>query len=130
MKISERLSLNKISSPDFPLIFLVVILSLFAQSCSFYGAEKRRKNIATEIVCPNGKKFMVRYAYAHEVKTAVKDDIIRKAKTKINEDYTVIRIPTIESFHIPKILPEKLMECEFVQNNIKAIYPSYIKRFR
>ena len=73
---------------------------------------------------------MIRYTYAHEVREAIKRDYQRKMREKSNENFTVIRIPNIESFHIHKMPPEKMMECKIVQNYIKKIYPNYIKKFK
>ena len=73
---------------------------------------------------------MIRFAYANEVQEAIKKDYKRKIREKSNENFTVIRIPNIESFHIHKMSPEKMMDCKIVQNYTKKIYPNYIKKFK
>ena len=116
-------------------IFLIFILFF---SCSKNDLEENRinistenrRNISTEIICPDGKKYMIRYAYAKEVKMAIMKDYKRKIRENSNENFTVIRIPNIESFHIHKISPEKIIECQVVENYITKIYPSYIKKFK
>jgi hypothetical protein len=108
-------------------IFIIFIL-LF--SCSKNALENNRRNISTEIICPDGKKYMIRYAYAEEVKMAIMKDYKRKIRENSNENFTVIRIPNIESFHIHKITPEKMIQCQVVEDYINKIYPSYIKKFK
>ena len=108
-------------------IFLLFVLFF---SCSKNALENNRKNISTEIICPDGKKYMIRYAYAKEVKMAIMNDYKRKIRENSNENFTVIRIPNIESFYIQKIPPEKIIECQVVENYITKIYPSYIKKFK
>jgi len=88
-----------------------------------------RANVSSEIICADGKNFMVRYAYANEVKEAINRDYARKVREGSSENYTVIRIPNIESFHIPKMPPEELSKCNVIDNFTKKIYPRYIKRF-
>ena len=121
MKILGRLFLDKI----FLLFFIGVIFS-----CSPSPSEIERSNISTEIICPENKKFMIRFAYAKEVQEAITKDYNRKMREKSNENFTVIRIPNIESFHINKMPPEKMMECKIIQSYIKKIYPNYIKKFK
>ena len=108
-------------------IFLIFILFF---SCSKNAIENNRGNISTEIICPDGKKYMIRYAYAKEVKMAIMKDYKRKIRENSNENFTVIRIPNVESFHIHKISPEKIIECQVVENYITKVYPSYIKKFK
>jgi hypothetical protein len=102
----------------------------FIFSCSPSQSEIERSNISTEIICPENKKFMIRFAYAKEVEQAIINDYNRKMREKSNENFTVIRIPNIESFHIHKMSPEKMMECKIIQNYTKKIYPNYIKKFK
>ena len=73
---------------------------------------------------------MIRFAYAKEVKEAIMIDYKRKMREKSNENFTIIRIPNIESFHIHKMSPEKMMDCKIEQNYTKTIYPNYIKKFK
>ena len=108
-------------------IFLIFILFF---SCSKNTIENNRKNIATEIICPDGKRHMIRYTFAKEVKMAIMKDYKRKIRENSNENFTVIRIPNIESFYIQKIPPEKIIECQVVEDYITKIYPSYIKKFK
>jgi hypothetical protein len=122
MKISEPLFLDK--------IFLLTFVMYFIFSCSPSQSEIERSNISTEIICPENKKFMIRFAYAKEVEQAIINDYNRKMREKSNENFTVIRIPNIESFHIHKMSPEKMMECKIIQNYTKKIYPNYIKKFK
>jgi hypothetical protein len=102
----------------------------FIFSCSPSPSEISRSNISTEIICPENKRFMIRFAYAKEVKEAIMKDYKRKMSEKSNENFTIIRIPNIESFHIHKMSPEKMMECKIVQSYTKKIYPNYIKKFK
>ena len=108
-------------------IFLIFILFF---SCSKNANNINRRNISTEIICPNGKKYMIRYAYAREVKMAIMNEYKRKIRENNNENFTVIRIPNIESFHIDKITPEKMIECKVYEDYINKIYPTYIKEFK
>ena len=108
-------------------IFLISILFF---SCSKNALENNRKNISTEIICPDGKRHLIRYAYAKEVKMAIMKDYKRKIRENSNENFTVIRIPNMESFHIHKIPPEKIIQCKVVEDYIAKIYPSYIKKFK
>ena len=108
-------------------IFLIFILFF---SCSKNALENNRKNIATEIICPDGKRYMIRYTYAKEVKMAIMKDYKRKIRENSNENFTVIRIPNIESFYIQKIPPEKIIQCKVVEDYMAKIYPSYIKKFK
>jgi len=110
-------------------LLLSIIFAVFIFSCTSQK-ELNRKNISTEIICQNGKKIMVRFAYAYEVKKAIENHINRKLSTKTEDNFTVIRIPRIESFHIPKIPPEELIKCQIVDNQIYKAYPNYIRRFR
>ena len=122
MKISAQLFLDK-------KLLLIIFLSFFC-SCSKNSFEKSRKNISTEIICPENKRFLIRYAYEAEVREAIKRDYQRKIAEKSSENYTVIRIPNVESFHIHKMSPEKMMECKIIQNHTSKIYPTYIKKFK
>jgi len=122
MKISEPLFLDK--------IFLLIFVMFFIFSCSPSPSEISRSNISTEIICPENKRFMIRFAYAKEVKEAIMKDYNRKMSEKSNENFTIIRIPNIESFHIHKMSPEKMMDCQIVQSYTKKIYPNYIKKFK
>ena len=108
-------------------IFLLFVLFF---SCSKNALENNRKNISTEIICPDGKKYMIRYAYAKEVKMAIMKDYKRKIREKSNENFTVIRIPNIESLYIQKIPPEKMIQCKVVEDYNARIYPNYIKKFK
>ena len=108
-------------------IFLIFVLFF---SCSKNAVESNRKNISTEIICPSGKKYMIRYAYAKEVKMAIMNEYKRKIRENNVENFTVIRIPNIESFHIDKIPPDKIIECRVVEDYITKIYPNYIKKFK
>ena len=110
--------------------YSLIIVFIFCISCSRNLIESERGKISTEIICSEDKKFMIRYAYENEVREAIKKDYERKIREKSNENFTVIRIPNIESFHIQKMPPEKLIECRIVQNYIKKIYPNYIKKFK
>ncbi len=122
MKILAQLFLDK--------KFLIIIFLSFFCSCSKNSIEIERNNISTEIICPENKRFMIRYAYAQEVKNAIIKDYKRKIAEKSSENFTVIRIPNIESFHIHKMSPEKMMECKIIQNHMNKIYPNYIKKFK
>jgi hypothetical protein len=122
MKILDQFFLDK--------IFLLIFVMYFIFSCSPSQSEIERSHISTEIICPENKKFMIRFAYAREVEEAIKKDYKRKIREKSNENFTVIRIPNIESFHIHKMSPEKMMECKIIQNYTKKIYPNYIKKFK
>jgi len=108
-------------------IFLIFMLFF---SCSKNSIENNRKNVSTEIICPDGNRHMIRYTYAREVKTAIMNDYKRKIRENSNENFTVIRIPNIESFHIHKIPPEKIIECQVVEDYTAKMYPAYIKKFR
>jgi hypothetical protein len=108
----------------------MMLIALFAGACSASQSEIDRSNTSTEIICPENKRFMIRFAYAREVEEAILKDYKRKIKEKSNENFTVIRIPNIESFHIHKMSPEKMMECKIVQSYTKKIYPKYIKKFK
>ncbi|NCA29049.1 MAG: hypothetical protein EBS92_07270, partial [Proteobacteria bacterium] len=102
---------------------------IFIFSCTSQK-ELNRKNISTEIICQDGKKILVRFAYAQEVKKAIENHINRKLLTKTEDKFTVIRIPRIESFHVPKIPPEELIKCQIIDNQIYKAYPNYIRRFK
>ena len=102
----------------------------FICSCSASQSDIDRSNTSSEIICPENKKFMIRFAYAKEVEQAIMNDYNRKMREKSNENFTVIRIPNVESFHIHKMSPEKMMECKIIQNYTKTIYPNYIKKFK
>jgi hypothetical protein len=108
------------------LIFLVFLIN----SCSGSPLENKRNNVSSEIICSNNKRFMIRYVYATELRKALHDDIKRKKQHNYKENFTIIRIPKIESFHINGELPENLLKCQIIDDNIKKIYPSYIKRFK
>ena len=110
--------------------YLLIIFLSFCVSCSKNLIESERGNISTEIICPENQKFMIRFAYAKEVEEAIMKDYNRKMREKSNENFTVIRIPNVESFHIHKMSPEKMMECKIIQNYTKTIYPNYIKKFK
>ena len=110
--------------------YLLIVFLSVCFGCSKNLFESERGNISTEIICPENKRFMIRYAYEKEVREAIKKDYQRKIRDKSNENFTVIRIPNIESFHIHKMSPEKMMECKIIQNYTKKIYPNYIKKFK
>ena len=122
MKILAQLFLDK-------KFLLIILLSSFC-SCSKNSIETARNNISTEIICPENKRFMIRYAYEKEVREAIKKDYQRKIAEKSSENFTVIRIPNVESFHIHKMSPERMMECKIIQNHMIKIYPNYIKKFK
>ena len=122
MKILAPLVLNK--------KYIYAIFFILFCSCSKNLTESERENISTEIICPDNKRFMIRYAYAKEVKNAIIKDYKRKMAEKSSENFTVIRIPNVESFHINKMSPEKMMDCKITQNYINKIYPNYMKKFK
>ena len=119
IKILDQFIRSKLS-----IIFVIFIFSCTSQK------ELNRKNISTEIICQDGKKILVRFAYAQEVKKAIENHINRKLLTKTEDKFTVIRIPRIESFHVPKIPPEELIKCQIIDNQIYKAYPNYIRRFK
>jgi hypothetical protein len=61
---------------------------------------------------------------------AIMNEYKRKIHENNVENFTVIRIPNIESFHIEKIPPDKIIECRVVEDYITKIYPNYIKKFK
>ena len=107
------------------------ILLLFF-NCSFLenNSDIERFGIASEIICPNNKRYMIRYAHKNEVRMAIQKDYYRKIREDSNENFTVIRIPNIESFHIEKAKPEELINCDIIESDIPQIYPNYIKSFK
>ncbi len=107
------------------------ILLLFF-NCSFLenNSDIERFGIASEIICPNNKRYMIRYAYKNEVRMAIQKDYYRKIREDSNENFIVIRIPNIESFHIEKAKPEELINCDIIESDIPQIYPNYIKSFK
>lgn len=109
-----------------------ILILFFLFSCSFFEdkAEIERFGIASEIICPNNKRYMIRYAYKDEVRMALQRDYYRKIREDSNESFTVIRIPNIESFHIEKAKPEELINCDIIESYIPNIYPSYIRSFK
>lgn len=111
-------------------ILLLVSLQFCLVGCG-ESAKMRQQRIktSTQIICPDGKKYLIRHAYAAEVKNAIAEDLKRKKERKSSENYTVIRIPNIESFHIPKMPPEKTIECIIEQNTFDELYPDYILSF-
>lgn len=122
MKILAQSVLNK--------KYIYTIFFIVFCSCSKNLIESERRNISTEIICSENKRFMIRYAYATEVKNAIIQDYKRKIAEKSSENFTVIRIPNVESFHISKMPPEKMMECKVTQNYIDKIYSNYVKKFK
>jgi hypothetical protein len=108
------------------LIFLIFLLN----NCSGNSLKNERNNVSSEIICGKNKRFMIRYVYATELKKALYDDIKRKKQHNYKENFTIIRIPKIESFHINGELPENLLKCQIIDDHIKKIYPNYIKRFK
>ena len=108
------------------------LILFFVFNCSFVEdkSEIDRFSIATEIICPNNKRYMIRYAYSHEVRMAIQKDYYRKIREDSNENFTVIRIPNIESFHIEKVKPEELINCDIIEGYIPNIYPNYIRSFK
>lgn len=123
--ISGRFVLNKIKF----LFWFLLLLSCSSKENYKNVFALGRDHISSEIICPDDKRFMVRYAYAGEIKSAIDRDYYRKIREGSNENYTVIRIPNIESFHISKMPPEELYKCRVEDNYTKKIYPRYIKRF-
>ena len=113
----------------FKILSIIIIVILF-NNCGGSLLEKNRNNITSEIICSDTKRFMIRYTYAGELKKALYDDIRRKNQHNYKEKYTIIRIPNIESFHIPNELPENLLKCQIIDNHITKAYPNYIKRFK
>jgi len=109
-----------------------ILILFFLCSCSFFEdkAEIERFAIASEIICPNNTRYMIRYAHKDEVRMAIQRDYYRKIREDSNESFTVIRIPNIESFHIEKAKPEELINCDIIESYIPNIYPSYIRSFK
>jgi len=109
-----------------------IIFLLFLVNCSFFNnqADIQRFEIASEIICPNNNRYMIRYAHKDEVRMAIQKDYYRKIREDSNESFTVIRIPNIESFHIEKAKPEELINCDIIESYIPNIYPSYIRSFK
>lgn len=110
-------------------LVIVFLLILAAFSCSKGSKEALRSQIATEIICPTGQRYLIRYAFESEIKDAIRRDYERKIKDKSSESYTAIKIPRIESFLVEKNPPEKMMECEVHQSPMNQIYHHYIRRF-
>lgn len=109
--------------------FLIIIFVLLIQNCRS-KIDDMRKNITSEIICSETKRYMVRYVYANELKQAIMNDIKYRENHNYKINFTIIRIPRIESFHIPNSSPEELIKCQITDNHIKKVYPNYIKRFK
>jgi hypothetical protein len=107
-------------------IFLIFGILYIFSACSRNNIEIMRHQYATQIICPDGSKFLVRFAYANEVKKAIENDLAKKISNKSNENFTVIRIPNIESFHIKQKSPEQLINCQINQDLYKVLYPNFI----
>lgn len=107
----------------------IVFISCLISCGESFKMSQQRINSATQIICPDGKRYLIRHSYANEVKKAIEEDLKRKKERKSNENYTVIRIPNIESFHIAKMPPEKTIECLIEQKSFEELYPDYILSF-
>lgn len=119
--MSEPLSLRN---------FFLPLLLLLLINCGINYKENERKNITSEIICSDTKRYMIRYVYADELKQAIYHDIHRQKMSQYKVNFTVIRIPRIESFHIPNTIPQDLLKCQITDNYIKKVYPNYIRKFR
>ena len=108
---------------------LIILLGFLLISCVFNGKNIPRSQIASEIICPDGKKYLIRYAYAREVFNAIRKDYVRKLRERSSESYTAMKIPGMESFLIEQNPSEKLISCQVSQGLLRNIQPRYVRYF-
>ncbi|OFW93948.1 MAG: hypothetical protein A2887_01905 [Alphaproteobacteria bacterium RIFCSPLOWO2_01_FULL_40_26] len=83
-------------------LFFLLILASCAGKKIFYN---------TEIICPDGREILVRYARIDEIRAAILKADADKKFYKTSENYTIIRLPENRSFKIEKIAPEIMINC-------------------
>ncbi len=114
---------------SFKALILLIAIGFLINSCSSGSNAIHRKQIASEILCPDGKNYLIRYAYADEVLNAIRKDYMRKITAKSSESFTIMIISGVESFVIEQTGPEKLINCKIKQGLLNDIYPRYVHRF-
>lgn len=109
---------------------IAVFLMIFSCAISKNSLKTiPRSEISSEIFCQDGRSYLIRYIYAEELRNAIRSDYERKMNDKSSENYTTIKIPRIESFHIEKNPPENLINCEIKEGYLESNYPRYIRHF-
>jgi len=84
----------------------------------------------TEIVCPDGISFLVRFAGAAEVDLAIKKFLAAKKTQGTGENYTVIRLLDKRSIKIEKISPEKIISCSLFEKDMGFMSDDYVRRYK
>ncbi len=93
-------------------------------SCSSILPKEKLYN--TEIECADGFKLLVKFARIEDLRQGIISAYNEKIKNKSNEKYTVVKLKNGESFKIPKIPPEKMLECYLLESEFGVADPKYV----
>jgi hypothetical protein len=104
-------------------IFCLILFFFCLTSC------KKEPIFNSEIICPDGKRILVRFARAKDVIEGIQKAHINKKREGTGETYTPIRLPDKRSFRVEKIPPEKMIECQVVESEFGAVDPNYVRHF-
>ncbi len=80
----------------------------------------------TEIICPNGRTTLIKFAKLEDVKQGIINALEEKKRNKTTENYTVIKFPDGRSMRLEKEPPEDVVGCMLRQSEYRRIESKYI----
>jgi len=74
--------------------------------------SSKKSNIHSEIICPNGRKILVKHENAAETYAGIRKFYDIKMRGHTEESYTVIKYKDGYSVQIKKFPPEEMIKCQ------------------
>lgn len=80
----------------------------------------------TEMICPNGNIYIIKFAKQEDVAKAIRDAFIIKKLDKTSEQYTALRFADKRSLRLEKLPPEEAANCKLRETEYQAVGKEYI----
>lgn len=76
------------------------------------GCSSKKSNIHSEIICHDGRKFLIKHKRAAETSDGIRKFYDTKMRAGTKENYTVIKYKDGFSVQIKRVPPEELVQCQ------------------
>ncbi len=83
--------------------------------------SSKDRNIHSEIICPDGRKILIKHQRAEETYEGIKRFYDTKMRKGTKENYTVIKYKDGYSVQIKRTPPEELIQCK-----VREIYLEHV----